>query len=154
MNKKRNEGLTLIEIMIAVAIFAFVVGVTAVTLVSSHNNLQIQRERIQALHAGRAVIESIREKRKDFVESNGNFNWEGFYAWVNGKTSNDWLSMASVEGRPIPIPNLQINVVLRNMNGGPAGGTTNPVQVFVTTTWTSIRGHPIRNTIATILTSR
>ncbi|MGC8739024.1 MAG: type IV pilus modification PilV family protein [Candidatus Hydrogenedens sp.] len=153
MSKKGNEGLTLIEIMIAVAIFAFVVGVTSVILVSSHNNLQIQRERIQALHACRAVIEAIREKRKDFSVSNENFNWEGFYAWINGKTSNDWLTMVSVEGHPIPIPDLQINVVCRNMNGEPAGGTNNPVQVYVTATWTSLSGHPIRDTVATILTS-
>ena len=154
MDRKRNEGLTLIEIMIAVAIFAFVVGVTAVTLVSSHNNLQVQRERIQALHACRAVIETIREKRKDFAVSDDNFNWEGFYAWINGKTSNDWLSMVSVAEHPIPIPDLQISVDCRNMNGEPAGGTNNPVQVFVTATWTSIRGHTIRDTVATILTSR
>lgn len=151
---KKNEGLTLIEIMIAVAIFAFVVGVTAVTLVSSHNNLQVQRERIQALHTCRAVIEAIREKRKDFAVGSDSFNWEGFYAWINGRTSNDWLSMVSVENHPIPIPSLQINVVCRNMNGNPAGGSDNPVQVFVTATWTSIRGHTIRDTVATILTSR
>ncbi|HOK08124.1 MAG TPA: prepilin-type N-terminal cleavage/methylation domain-containing protein [Candidatus Hydrogenedens sp.] len=153
MNKKKNNGLTLIEIMISVAIFSFVVGVTSVILVSSHNNLQIQRERIQALHTCRAVIEAIREKRKDFVVSNESFNWEGFYEWINEKTSNDWLSITTLEEHPIPIPDLQISVVLRNMNGEPAGGTNNPVQVFVTATWTSTRGHTIRDTVATILTS-
>ncbi len=154
MKKKNNIGLTLIEIMIAVAIFAFVVGVSAVILVSSHNNLQVQRERIQALHACRAVIEAIREKRKDFTVGNDGFNWEGFYAWANARTSNDWLSMVSIEEHPIAIPGLQINVALRNMNGNPAGGTDNPVQVYVTATWTSAGGHVIRDTMATIITSR
>ncbi len=154
MNRKKNEGLTLIEIMIAVAIFAFVVGVTAVTLVSSHNNLQMQRERIQALHVCRAVIEAIREKRKDFNTSNETFNWEGFYSWINGRTSNDWLTMVSAPEHPISIPDLQISVVCRNMNGNPAGGTDNPAQIFVSATWTSIRGHTLRDTVATIVTSR
>lgn len=153
MKRKRNCGLTLIEIMMAVAIFTFVVGVTAITLVSSHNNLQIQRERIQALNTCRAVIEAIREKRKDFVDGDS-FKWEDFYAWVNGRDSSDWISMVTVNEHPISIPDLRITVNCRNMNGDPAGGTDNPAQIYVTAEWTSISGHTMRDTVATIISSR
>ncbi len=151
---KRYNGFTLIEIMIAVAIFAFVVGVTAVSLISFHPNLQIQRERIQTLHTCRAVLEAIREKRKDFIVSADEFNWDGFYSWINGRTSSEWLSIVTTEEHPIAIPDLQIDVECRDMQGEEAGGTDNPVQVFVTATWTSSRGYTLRDTIATILTSR
>ncbi|HOV31891.1 MAG TPA: prepilin-type N-terminal cleavage/methylation domain-containing protein [Candidatus Hydrogenedens sp.] len=151
---KQGNGFTLVEIMVAVAIFAFVIGVTAVSLIAFHPNLQVQREHIQTLHSCRAVIEAIREKRKDFYVGSDGFNWEGFYAWINGRTSDDWLSMVTTEEHPIAIPDLQIDVACRDIQGEEAGGTDNPVQIFVTATWTSSRGYTLNDTVATILTSR
>ncbi len=151
---KRYNGFTLLEIMVAVAIFAFVIGVTAVSLIAFHPNLQVQRERVQTLHTCRAVLEAIREKRKDFYVGSDGFNWEGFHTWINGRTSDDWLSMVTTDEHPIAIPDLEITVECRDMQGEEAGGTDNPIQVFVTATWTSSRGYELRDTVATILTSR
>lgn len=149
-----NRGLTLIEIMIAVAIFAFVIGITAVTVVSVHSNLQIQRERIQAYHICRSIIEVIREKRADFRVGEESFNWSDFYTWLNSQSNSDWLSLVTTEEHPINLQNLQINIDCRNMHNEPAGGTDNPIQVFVTVTWLTPRGYQLQATLGSILTTR
>lgn len=149
-----NGGFTLIEIMIAIAIFAFVAGTTAITVVSVHSNLQIQRERIQAYQICRSVIETIREKRQDFSVGDDTFNWDGFYTWLNSQGTNDWLSMISIEEHPINLQNLQINIDVRNMQNESAGGTDNPIQVFVTTTWLNTKGYQFQATLGSILTTR
>ncbi|MCX8064065.1 MAG: type II secretion system GspH family protein [Candidatus Hydrogenedentes bacterium] len=150
----KKWGLTLIEIMIAVAIFAFVMGTTAITVVSVHNNLQIQRERIQAYHVCRSIIEVIREKRTDFITGDESFNWTGFYSWLNSQTNQDWLSLVSVQEHPINLQNLQINIDCRDMQNEPAGGSDNPIQVFVTASWQTSRGYQLQATLGSILTTR
>ncbi len=146
-----SVGLTLIEIMIAIAIFAFVAGTTAIAVVSVHSNLQIQRERIQAYQICRSVIEAIKEKRQDFSVGGETFNGYEFYAWLNNQNTNDWLSMISLEEHPINLQNLQINIDVRNMQNEPASATDNPIQVFVTTTWLNSRGYQLQATLGSIL---
>src|SRR5262245_16258962 len=60
---KRDEGFTLMELMMAVAIFSIVLGATAQALVSYYATLDVQNRRNTALRHCSTVLSQMREAR-------------------------------------------------------------------------------------------
>ena len=59
----RKRGVTLIEVTMAVAIFAVVIAVSAQSILSFYVAIDMQEDRIVATHAARAVLAALREMR-------------------------------------------------------------------------------------------
>ena len=66
-----QRGITLIEVLIAVAIFSFVIAASAQSMISIMVGTQIQKDRVTATHSCRVVLNAIREKKLSNVRAAG-----------------------------------------------------------------------------------
>jgi prepilin-type N-terminal cleavage/methylation domain-containing protein len=64
-----NEGVTLLELTLAVAIFAIAVGAAAQTLISFYVTMDMQNQRVVAVNHCRAVLSNMRNLRDAFPNS-------------------------------------------------------------------------------------
>lgn len=153
--QRKVSGFTLVEIMIAVAIFLTIGVISALSIASFHGNLQIQHERVQAVQLCKSVIQTIREKRKDFWESNFDFNGSAFFQWIMNQNTESWLNLSGFGNLPNRLRNVSIAVDCRNMDGSEANGLNYPMQVYVSVTWQSgVRGYPLREVMGAIISTR
>ena len=151
----RKRGVTLIEVTMAVAIFAVVIAVSAQSILSFYVAIDMQEDRIVATHAARAVLNGIREKRGEFRGSvdNALVDWTQFAAWVTAQNTANWTTFSQSSGYGA-LNSQAVRVTLLNVNGAPAVAADNPKQVHVTTTWLDAKGRTLRSTIVTRMTDR
>ncbi len=150
-----DRGVTLIEVMIAVAIFAVVIGVSAQALLSFYVSLDMQEERVESLQAARAVLSAIREKKEEFVLPEDEFDWEGLIAWLDEGNDTYWSSFLKpgVTGTK-GLHDHTITVAYYDMQGNPAPAGASPLQVNVMSSWSDMKGRTITAQVATLLTTR
>jgi prepilin-type N-terminal cleavage/methylation domain-containing protein len=129
-----QSGLTLLELMLAVAVFTIVVGVTAQSLVGYTVGMDMQTQRNVALHLAQACLNDIRAWR--------DANPANFPQVV----TNRWPNNGQVA----------LNTGLRNgrVTVGYVNPASNPLDVTVTVRWTDLRGHPLAVSLSTVLTDR
>ncbi len=133
-SRRGQEGLTLLELTIAVALFAIVLGAAAQALISYHSALTLQRQRNEALLHCRSVINEMRNVR----ESNPNdFPNAILSRWPNGGVVAGFNTL----------PQEQITVAYTDVNA-------NPLEVVVTCTWRDMRNRPASVSLSTMLTDR
>ena len=152
----RIFGFTLMEVMMATAIFAVVVGVTATSLTSFYVTLDIQGQRIEAINSCRAVMGSIREKRDEFYDAATDvYNWTQFANWIAAENEDGWDGYLSNDLGGAALDGQTLAVELCNEEGLPAAiGIDNPLEIHVMTGWFDREGHQLNSQLVSILSSR
>lgn len=149
-----QSGVTLMEVTIAIAIFAVVIAVSAQSLASFYATMDMQEERIEAVQRARGVLNAIREKRAQYQLRDNTFDWDGMMAWYNAQASDGWSDYLSNPEDGGSLQNHAINVTLLNLDGSaPAIGDT-PLELHVTSTWTGHSGREMRVSVVGILAER
>jgi prepilin-type N-terminal cleavage/methylation domain-containing protein len=152
----RTSGLTLMEVMMASAIFAVVIGITASSLTSFYVSMDIQHQRIEAVNSCRAVMGVLREKRDEFYDSSTDkLNWTNFGTWITTNNTAGWTDYLANNANNAGLKSQTLQVQLVNIAGNPATlGTDNPIEVHVITSWTDRQGHALQTQVVGILGSR
>ncbi len=148
-----NRGMALMEMMLAVGIFAVVVGVTATSLSSFYINMDSQQQRMVAVQSCRSVLGAIREKRAEFVDQNDLMDRAGFLAWIAEKQTAAWSEYLTTPANG-GLPNHQLTVDCRNTAGNPVSAADTPIEVYVTATWKDRAGRPMRIQLSTVIADR
>ena len=148
-----TSGVTLIEVTLAIAIFAVVISVSAQSLMGFYAAIDIQEQRVEAIQSARSVLSDIRLKRADFVLPEDGYNWEGLLAWINTQNEDGWSAYLRDEGANV-LPGHTLNVAVTDLDGNPAEANDNPLQLQVTTSWLDLRGRRTSSTVATIVSER
>lgn len=146
---KDERGVTLIEITLAVAIFAGVIGVTAQSLMSFYVSIDIQEQRMEAVAACRSVMDSLREKRLEFRD---NFP-EGLLTWINTQNDSSWADFQADNSEHVELADQSIEVACFNEAGDVADGGDNPIVVHVTTNWVDRKGRALSASVVSMLTN-
>lgn len=135
LNKRsRAAGFTLLEVMLAGAVFLLVMGAAAQALVSYYVALDVQNQRNTAIQNCRAVLVDMRRVRDtapaDFPEA----------------ILDNWPDGQVVEGlRHLPGEVMSVDY---------ADPTANPLDVTVTCQWNDLRGRGVRVSVSSLLTDR
>jgi len=146
--RSNTSGITLLEVTIAVALFAIVIAFAAQALVSLMSSMNMQDERIEALNSCRSILGALREKRTEYYDhGDETMDWEGLFAWIADNNDDNWAEIEGVaadEGYAFALQTF-------DMDGAAAQPGDNPLQVIVEATWTDARGHPMRAALNTVI---
>jgi prepilin-type N-terminal cleavage/methylation domain-containing protein len=166
MLTRDNAGMTLLEITIAMALFAVVIGVTATSLASFYVNMDVQEQRIEAMHSCRAVLDALREKRAEFVDiglENASEFPMGLVEWIEDQNTEGWTAFLRgynfdpETGAPVGPAQLSdhaITVQVSNADGGSVTADSNPIQVHVVSSWNDRQGRPLQVELVSLLADR
>ena len=143
-----NRGVSLMEVTLAVAIFAGVIGVTAQSLASFYVSIDLQEQRMEAALSCRTVIDAIRERR---VQYKDDFPGD-LLGWIEAGNEADWAEFLANNSEHVELDEQSIEVACYNTNGDAAGVADNPIMVDVTTTWKDRKGRDMSASIMTMLT--
>jgi len=153
MKKRRlfhdEQGVTLIEITLAVAILAGVIGVTAQSLMSFYLSIDMQEQRMEAVAACRSVMDSLREKRGEFTDDFP----EGLLTWIDSQNADSWEGYLADNSEHVQLAEQTLVVDCYNEDGEVAGDGDNPIVVHVTSNWLDRKGRPLSATVVSMLTS-
>ena len=130
--RHNNAGFTLLELTLAMALFAVVLGSTAQALVTYHANIEMQNMRSAAAQNARSVLAEMREVRDDPLQP---FPAAILARWPHGE---------AVAGGG-NLPGEQILVTY-------ADPTANPLEITVVSIFTDMQGRPVRVQLGTALT--
>lgn len=144
-----ERGMTLMEVTLAVAIFAGVIAVTAQSLASFYVTIDMQKQRIEAANSCRAVLSLLRDKRDelsaDFPKS--------LLAYITSQEALGWQEYLKTENGGTRLRDHQITVTCLDTEGNVATDEDNPIRVHVTSTWLDRRGRPMEAQLVTMLTN-
>lgn len=146
---KDERGVTLIEITLAVAIFAGVIGVTAQSLMSFYVAIDMQEQRMEAVSTCRSVMDGLREKRMQFTDTFP----QGLLTWINTQNGNSWTDYLADNSKHVELAGETIQVTCYSEAGDVADGNDNPIVVHVTTTWQDRKSRTLSATVVSILTN-
>ncbi|NUM54387.1 MAG: type II secretion system protein [Candidatus Hydrogenedentes bacterium] len=128
----KDSGFTLVELVVALAIFTVVLGATAQALISYYSALDFQNQRNSALRNCAAVISQMREVRDD--------NPDDF----PGAIIAEWQDNTTIDGAgTLPQETITVNYTDTNAD---------PIEVTVRSQWVDLRGRPVAMSITTMLT--
>lgn len=144
-----ERGVTLIEVIIAVAILAGVVGATAQSLMSFYVSIDVQEQRMEAIRSCQGLMDGIREKR---VEFKNDFP-DALLTWIETNNDNGWDAFLVDNSRHEELGNQDLTVACFDSDGESAGSGDNPVFVHVTTTWSDRKGRTLEATVVSVLTN-
>ena len=145
-----QRGVTLMEITLAIAIFAGVIGVTAHSLMSFYVSIDMQEQRMEAVATCRSVMDSLREKRHEFKATFP----DGFLGWVDQNNESHWEAFLADNTEHIELAEQSIVVTCVDMEGNAAGADDNPIMVQVTTEWIDRKGRPMSASVISALTDQ
>lgn len=135
-----QNGVTLIEVTLAVAIFSVAIAMSAQALISFYAAVDVQEQRAEAMQAARAVLAEARQKRLDFELPNDQFNWNGMLSWFGQMQSANWDNFLRNDTAANTLKNHVITVTVLDMEGNVAQNGDNPLEVHVRSSWTDLRG--------------
>ena len=141
---RANQGFTLLELTLALAIFVVILGATAQVLVSYYVALDAQRQRTANTQNMEAIISSMRQVRDANPD---NFPQALYTQWPNGTV------IAGSANARVMRESITVNYFDANTNAV-AGATTNPLLVVLRSTFIDKRNRPINNVLSTALTNR
>ncbi|MBW7864812.1 MAG: prepilin-type N-terminal cleavage/methylation domain-containing protein [Candidatus Hydrogenedentes bacterium] len=169
--KWRNQGFSLVEITVAMAILVTVLAFMAQGLASSYVILSLQTQRGTALNTCKSVISNLRELARRLPAGDQCPDDEPRFpcvlvAWADGLPADmeqfEKLSPSAREPYEglFVLPEQTIVVNLTDAGGAPAvtsevlSNNTNPVYVRVVTSWTGPRGRTYQMQMSTVMTDR
>jgi prepilin-type N-terminal cleavage/methylation domain-containing protein len=129
---RNSAGFTLIELTVAIAIFAIVLGTAAQALVSYHATIHLQHQRNVATQNCKAILSQMRNVR----------NQAG--AQFPNIITGTWADGQPVEGAGT-MRGEQVVVTYTDVNA-------NPLEVTVRSTFPDMRGRQVTTQISTRLT--
>jgi prepilin-type N-terminal cleavage/methylation domain-containing protein len=139
---RASQGVTLLELMFAVAIFAAAIGATAQCLVSFYANMDVQRQRVIATNMCRATLSDMRGLRDTYP--NTTTLPTNFQTHVLAQFPDN----TEITGSSL-LPGSRIKVTYEDPNA-----TANPLVPTVRVQWTDLRGHDVSATVTSALTDR
>jgi prepilin-type N-terminal cleavage/methylation domain-containing protein len=150
-----EQGFSLIEVMMAIGLFAVVAGMAATSLSSFYVTMDMQQQRVEAVNSCREVLGAIREKRGEFMGANNVFNRAGWLAWITQNNTANWAAFLKVgtDGHVI-MDNQKISVTCLNAAGAQAGSGDSPLEVHVMVDWTDRARHPLEAEVVSLLADR
>ena len=166
---RSREGFSLLEIVIALAIFAVTLGATAQGLAYAYGLVTLQNQRITANNDCRAALSSMRQELAEDLDTTACPATSAKFPcllldWVSTFPANAAAVAALPAASRIPfagmytLRNETITVALTSSTGGAlVKGTgpstsTNPVYVKVTVQWTGPRGITYTEVVTTVMT--
>jgi prepilin-type N-terminal cleavage/methylation domain-containing protein len=141
--KDGRRGFTLLELTLAVALFTIVMGVTAQSLVSFYATMDMQNQRIVALHHCRTLLSQMRV----FRDANPN----------TPTLPTNFVTQALAQfppGQDRTGPVQLKNAVARFSYESTNPATANPLVATVTVTWRDLRNRPMTASLTSALTDR
>lgn len=151
---KSNSGVTLMEVTLAVALFAVVIAMSAQALISFYAAIDVQEQRVEAMQAARAVLAHVRQKRVDFEEEEDGYSWSGLLSWFSAKEEANWTEFLRSTAGPNYLPNHDIDVTVLNMDGDPANAGDNPLEVHVVSSWSDLRGRTVSVEVVGVISEK
>lgn len=136
------EGFTLLELTIAVAIFAVAIGVAAQTLISFYAAMDVQNQRVIAVNHCRGILSDmriLRDRNPNSADDPTNFQDSILSAYPEG------VEMTGPEQLPMS------RVVVNYEN---AAAASNPLVPTVQVRWNDMRGHPVSVSMSSAITDR
>ena len=169
--KKTVRGFTMMEVVVALAIFLIVMAATAQGLVSSFAAIKMQEERTAAMNACRSVMSTMRQIAiyqpvSEMCPEDTVMFPCALLNWVQNfpETIEDIGGDADAEeiyGGFFALPEQRFALELTdaagnavNMNATLLNQNTNPVYVRVGTTWRGFKGQTLRFELRSIITNR
>jgi len=131
---KAKQGVTLLELTIAMAVFTVVLGATAQSLISYYVALDTQNQRHTAVRNCTGIVSNMRDVR----DANPDDFPDAIVAL--------WPDDAEVEGAG-SLPQEVITIDYVNPNA-------NPLEFTVRSRWVDLRGRPVTLAVSTMLTDR
>jgi Tfp pilus assembly protein FimT len=159
--RQSELGVTLLELTIAVAIFAVVIGSAAQALISFNVALTSQRDRNVAVQQCRAIFARMREMRDNpplVVPTDPTTQFPNylFAQWPHGQAvapANPLLRNEQITAtygwRDLTLP----GTAAAPPPYDPTLGEGDPVEVTLTYTWTDPMNRPMQFTMTSVLTS-
>ena len=138
----RNEGFTLLELTLAVGIFAVAIGVAAQSLISFYATMDMQHQRTVAVQHCRAILSdmrSVRDAHPNTEETPTNFQTAVLAQFPE----------ATIMTGPPGLANAELEI-----NYEDPSPTANPLAPTVTVRWEDLRGRQISAAASSALTDR
>ncbi|MFA6240000.1 MAG: prepilin-type N-terminal cleavage/methylation domain-containing protein [Candidatus Hydrogenedentales bacterium] len=129
-----EEGVTLLELTIAMALFVIVMGATAQSLISYYVALDMQNQRHTAVRDCASILSNMRDVRT-----------------ANPTNFPDAVTALWPDGVQVPNAGTLTQEVVTVDYVDP---NTNPLEVTVTSTWVDMRGRPMTVSVSSILADR
>jgi prepilin-type N-terminal cleavage/methylation domain-containing protein len=142
MRNKSTSGMTLLEVTLAIAIFAVTMGVASQGLVSFYSTLDMQRLRVIAVNRCLAIFGEMRNLRDANLNTPENPN--NFQSNILSRYQDGWEGAG-----PIELRNSTISVTYED--GSP---TANPLVPTVRIQWEDLRGHVMTLQVSSAITDR
>jgi len=149
-----NAGMSLMEVTLAITVFAVAIGFTAQALMTNYVALDLQEQRIDGIQTSRSIMAEIREQRAMHRQGMDNFNTAAYLAWIDQQNTSNWTNIAAIEDGAQHLPNRNIVVEVFNPDGTPANNNSDLMEIHVTTTWTDRMGRPMEARLISILAER
>lgn len=152
-----KSGVTLIEVTLAVAIFAVVIAVSAQSIISNFVAVQVQKDRITAANSCRVVLNAIREKKGEFrgADAWAMVNWSNFFSWINTQNTAKWSTYLTEVDGSAALKSHTVTVSLLNPTTGAAAVTTdNPIEVHVVASWVDSKNRTMSVRMISRITDR
>jgi prepilin-type N-terminal cleavage/methylation domain-containing protein len=131
---KDTQGVTLLELTIAMAVFTVVLGATAQALVSYYVALDTQNQRHTAVRNCTGIVSNMRDVRDSNPD---NFPGAIVALWPNG---------AEVEGAgSLSQESITVDYV---------NPIANPLEITIRSQWVDLRGRPVSLSVSTLMTDR
>lgn len=137
-----EAGVTLLEVTLAVAIFAVTFGVAAQSLVSFYVNMDMQNQRIVAVNHCQSVfsaMRSVRDASPNSAKVPNNCQTAVLAAFPSGTVKNG----------PVALKDAKVTVTYED-----AKTTANPLIPTVTLRWQDLRGHTCTIALSSAITDR
>ncbi len=165
-----QQGLTLIEIVFAMAIFIVILGATAQGLIYSYTALAVQQQRTSAANDCLAVLAALRRlsyhaESTDACSANDPLFPCVLLEWVDRfpddfETALEDSEIFEIYGQFFSLLGQTFDITIEDEDGNAAvsrpilSQNTNPVFVTVTTSWTGMRGREYTVIMNSVLTDR
>jgi len=136
------RGVTLLELTIAVSIFAVTIAVAAQVLVAFYATMDLQQQRVEAANYCRGVfsqMRTIRDTVPNTSEQPNRFQDAVFGEFPEGEQDQV----------PYGLREVMVNLAYESTNG-----TANPLVPTVTVNWLDMRGRDVSLSLTTAITDR
>lgn len=131
-----KQGLTLLELTVALSIFTIMLGVAAQGLVTAYSSLKVQEQRSEAAHLCRSVLDRMREFRDAHSDS------------FPESLMEQWPSGSAIEGIEAA-SQTSLNEYEVTVSYGDPGASPLPVTVQVS--WKDHQGRPVTFSVSTLM---